>query len=357
MKKLREKTAQADVVPLRLDAENEEFWKGEERLRLGRKPFAMLRLLVERRLKWVSKDDFYHAIWQPNDEDVMDWTFTTYVHEIRRALGDETSPHRYIETGVNRGYRFIGTVTDSDQFDQNSEADVGCPPAEGEQFDFELAPDPRPPIPYVVGRAVESERLHKMLDRALAGERQLVFITGEPGIGKTTLVRTFLREVATKGVAVIGRGQCIEHYGEGEAYLPVLEALGRLGRGSPDNFLVEWMEEHTPAWLVQMPSLLTPAELGEVRQRVAGASQERMLREMSEGLEAFTEQAPFILVLEDLHWSDVSTLDLLSSLARRTELARLLIIGTYRLEEGLAEGRPLRAITQEIQGHGQCQEI
>jgi len=91
MKKLRVPAAQAEVVPLRLDAENEEFWKGEERLRLSRKPFAMLRLLVERRPKWVSKDDFYHAIWQPKDEDVMDWTFTTYVHEIRKALGDEAT--------------------------------------------------------------------------------------------------------------------------------------------------------------------------------------------------------------------------------------------------------------------------
>jgi tetratricopeptide (TPR) repeat protein len=70
-----------------------------------------------------------------------------------------------------------------------------------------------------------------------------------------------------------------------------------------------------------------------------------------------TEQVPFILVLEDLHWSDVSTLDLLSSLARRTEPARLLIIGTYRPEEGLAEGHPLRAITQELQGKRLCQEL
>ena len=120
---------------------------------------------------------------------------------------------------------------------------------------------------------------------------------------------------------------------------------------------MEWMKQHTPAWLVQMPTLLTPAELEEVQRKVPGASQERMLREMSEGLEVLTEQIPFILVLEDLHWSDVSTLDLLSSLAQRTEPARLLIIGTYRPEEGLAEGHPLRAITQEIQGHGQCQEL
>src|SRR5262245_51845391 len=128
MKKLRVPASQADVVPLRLDAENEEFWKGEERIRLSRKPFAMLRLLVERRPKWVSKDDFYHTIWTPIDEEVMDWTFTTYVHEIRKALGDEASPHRYVETGVNRGYRFIGTITDSDRSTQSPGADAEEPP-------------------------------------------------------------------------------------------------------------------------------------------------------------------------------------------------------------------------------------
>ena len=132
-------------------------------------------------------------------------------------------------------------------------------------------PNPRPPIPYVVGRESGAERLHKWLDRALAGERQLIFITGEPGIGKTTLVRTFLREVVTSGAAVIGRGQCIEHYGPGEAYLPVLEAIGRLARDPRGGVFVEWMKQHTPAWLVQMPTLLNPTELAEVQRKVPGA--------------------------------------------------------------------------------------
>ena len=151
---------------------------------------------------------------------------------------------------------------------------------------------------------------------------------------------------------MIGRGQCIEHYGPGEAYLPVLEAIGRLARDPRGGVFVEWMKQHTPAWLVQMPTLLNPTELEEVQRKVPGATQERMLREMSEGLEVLTEQIPFILVLEDLHWSDVSTLDLLSSLAQRTESARLLIIGTYRPEEGLAEGHPLERLPKSSRGTG-----
>src|SRR4029450_10901844 len=155
MKKLRVQAAQADVVPLRLDAENEEFWQGDERLRLGHKPFAMLRLLVERRPKWVSKDDFYHAIWQPKDEDVMDWTFTTYVHELRRALGEETSRNPYIEAGVNRGYAFIGSFLESGQCEQTLETKTEESPATPQLPQFKLAPHPQPPLPYVVGREAE----------------------------------------------------------------------------------------------------------------------------------------------------------------------------------------------------------
>jgi adenylate cyclase len=82
-----------------------------------------------------------------------------------------------------------------------------------------------------------------------------------------------------------------------------------------------------------------------------------MLREMNEGLEVLTAQTPFVLVLEDLQWSDPSTLALIAVLARRQAHARLLVLGTYRPEEGLAEGRPLRGLMQELRGHGQCHDL
>ena len=78
---------------------------------------------------------------------------------------------------------------------------------------------------------------------------------------------------------------------------------------------------------------------------------------MAEALEAFTAERPLILCLEDLHWSDVSTLELLSVLARRQEAARLLVLGTYRPVEMLGNGHPLRAVKQELQLHRQCKEL
>jgi hypothetical protein len=197
---------------------------------------------------------------------------------------------------------------------------------------------------------------------ALSGTRQLIFVTGEPGIGKTALVEVFvsgLREPIGSSVPTtwLARGQCIEHYGAGEAYLPILEALGRLGREQSGHEIIALLQQHAPSWLVQLPSLLNPASLEELQRKTAGVTRERMLRELAEALEVITTDHPLVLVLEDLHWSDVSTLDLLSMLARRQEAARLLIIGTYRPVEVLTREHPLRSIKQELQVHGQCEEL
>jgi predicted ATPase len=249
----------------------------------------------------------------------------------------------------------------------------------------------------LVGRESELTQLHGWLAKALNSERQIVFVTGEPGIGKTTLVEAFLSgarshqkvvssqqsavsreeterqrakgkgqkakvpnpksQIPNPGAWMVGRGQCIEHYGVGEAYLPILEALGRLCREPGRERLRALLRQHAPTWLVQMPGLLSASDLEALQRKTVGTTRERMLREFAEALEVIAAGQPLILCLEDLHWSDVSTLDLLSMLARRQEAARLLIIGTYRPVEVLTREHPLKAIKQELQLHGQCEEL
>lgn len=133
----------------------------------------------------------------------------------------------------------------------------------------------------------------------------------------------------------------MEHYGAGEAYLPVLEALGRLCREADGKDVIALLRQQAPTWLVQLPALLNTVELEELQRRTAGMTRERMLRELAEALEVVTRERPLVLVLEDLHWSDVSTLDWLAYVARRQERARLLVIGTYRPVEVLTRDHPL----------------
>ena len=168
-----------------------------------------------------------------------------------------------------------------------------------------------------MGRERELTHLHQWLERVRQGARQTVFLTGEAGLGKTTVVNAFVEEAAGAGDVWLARGQCIEHYGAGEAYLPVLEALGRLCREPEGAALLPVLEQQAPTWLAQMPALLSPAALEAVQRRVVGATQQRMLRELAEAVEVLTVSRPLLLVLEDLHWSDYATLDLLTYLARR----------------------------------------
>jgi hypothetical protein len=135
----------------------------------------------------------------------------------------------------------------------------------------------------------------------------------------------------------------------------VLEALGRLGRQPDGERLVAILNEYAPTWLAQLPTLLSPMELEAVQRRVQGVTRERMLRELAEALDVVTAEHPLVLVLEDLHWSDPSTVELLAALARRREAARLLVLGAYRPVDLVVTNHPLKAVKHELVARGKGQ--
>jgi DNA-binding winged helix-turn-helix (wHTH) protein/predicted ATPase len=337
--------ARLHFPPFQLDPANQRLWRKTHVLRLRQKTFAVLHYLVEHPNQLVTKEQLLAAVWP--EVYVSEVALSVCIREVRRALGDDRKAPLFIETVHGRGYRFIAPVTLTPPAVQGSLFKV--PPS--------LSAARVPPSTIgVVGRDAELAQLYQWWARALAGERHIVFVSGEAGIGKTTVVEAFLDHIAAEGSLWIGRGQCVEHYGAGEGYMPVLEALGRLCRESEGARVIAFLHQHAPTWLAQMPALLGAAERERLQREVAGATRERMLREMAEALEALTAHRPLVLRLEDLHWSDHSTLELLSVLARRREAARLLVLGTYRPVEMLANGHPLRTVRQELQLHKQCEE-
>ncbi|HEY7495904.1 MAG TPA: AAA family ATPase [Candidatus Tectomicrobia bacterium] len=329
----------------RLDRRDERLWHGHEAIPLPPKTFAVLCCLVMQAGQLVTKEALLEAVWP--ETAVSEAVVTVAMRTLRRVLGDQARTPRFIETVHGRGYRFIAPVSI-----------LVAPDGPGMEEPWRRMPSPafrRPP--HFVGRDAALAQLEQWWTTVRQGTRQVGIIAGEAGIGKTALVATFVAQVAATEDVWVGHGQCLDHYGAGEAYLPLLEALGRLGREPKGERLVAMLRQHAPSWLVQMPGLLQPGEWEGLQRSTGGATQPRMLRELTEALDVLTTARPLLLVLEDLHWSDVSTLAWLTYVARRPDPARLLLLGTYRPVDAIARAHPIRTVVTELTRHQQGAEL
>lgn len=326
-----------------LDAANAELRRRGEVVRVRPKTLAVLDYLAQRPGRLVAKAELLNSVWP--DTAVGEWVLTGCVQELRRLLGDDARQPRIIETVHGRGYRFIERPA-AVAAATASAANGGLPSA-------------------LVGRAGELDQLAAWWRRAgNGGGRQVGFIAGEAGIGKTALVDEFVRRLApshppdgqSSGAVggLVARGQCIEQHTVGEPYLPVLDALGRPCAGGGDD-LVEILHRHAPAWLAQLPGLLAPEEAAALERRVGATTGDRMLREFASFVEALP--MPLLLIIEDLHWSDNATLDLISMLARQHAPGRLLLLVTYRPAEAAIRGPNLDALCRELLVHESCHHL
>ena len=299
------------------------------------KAFDMLRYLVEHPGRLVTQDEILEALWP--ETYVNPEIIKKYILEIRKGLGDRHDKPEFIQTFPKRGYQFVAAVSD--------DSVVGSP---------DLVSGTTKEM---VGRDTALAELHNSLHRALRGRRQIIFVTGEAGIGKTTLVDAFHQQAARNHTLRVARGQCVEGFGGKEAYYPMLESLGQLTRNPDGNPVVQTMAKRAPTWLIQFSSLVKAEQREALQREILGATRERMVREICEALEAITSDIPLVLIFEDLHWGDPSTLDLISALARRREAAKLMLLCTYRPVDVVLSNSSLRGLKQDLQVHQLCSEI
>ena len=321
----------------RFEPRSGRLWQGRREIRLTPRAAAVLAALIGRAGQPVTRDELFRTVWQ--DAVVSDGALTACIRELREALDDDARRPRFIETRHRRGYRFIARLALS--------ADARDPKAASPPL---AAPPPTP----IVGREREMDELQAELARAERGDRQIVFVTGEPGIGKTTTVQAILADTTRSEPLRIAQGRCVELHGPGEAYLPLLEAMTGLCREPDGQRIVRLFRKHAPTWLAEMPSVGGGGEQAVLRQAAAAVTRERMLRELAEVVEVIGEDAPLGLWLEDLHWSDPSTVDWLGYVARRPQWTRLLVLASYR--PGGASPA-LEAIKDELVVHGHAREV
>jgi DNA-binding winged helix-turn-helix (wHTH) protein/predicted ATPase len=309
--------------------------RGAQEVRLTPKSLGVLWYLAERAGRIVTKGELFDAVWP--DVAVTDSALSTCIQEIRRALEDVAREPKYVETVHRRGYRFVARTS----------AEETTRP--------ELAIVARGDDP-VVGRDAEVAAVLAAFDDARRGTRRIFFITGEPGVGKSAVFGECVARIAEEG-AVTTWGQCVEHSGRGEPYQPLLDALMRLCRRPSGERTIALLERHAPMWLAQLPGLLTPRQSARLTRLLVGASRDRMLRELTYAIESMTDDEPLLLGIEDVHWSDPSTLDWLAAVAPRPERAQLLIVATLRPPMSGETETPLAALRDTLLAKQLAQEI
>ncbi len=218
---------------------------------------------------------------------------------------------------------------------------------------------PEGSTPSMVGRAEQEASFLEVFRTAAAGQGRLVCVTGEPGIGKTTLVEGFLRDLAAAGESLfVARGRCSERLAGTEAYLPLLEALESLLRGPNGDQVSRVMKLVAPSWYFRTAPLVSDdSGAATLIADAKASSQERMKRELVAFLAELSRTAPVILFFDDLHWADVSTVDALAYVGARGDGLRLLTVATYRPSELLLRDHPFVGVKRELQARGACTEI
>ncbi|MFC7397127.1 ATP-binding protein [Chelatococcus sp. GCM10030263] len=296
------------------------------------KTLAVLVLLMERRGAVVSPDVLRGAVWgrrHGNDNGPKQC-----IRELRKILGDDSIPRRFIETVGLYGYRYLGGI---EMVGEHARRDRS---SHGARRNVETAP--------FVGRENELNRLSTITLDTASGQGAVVLITGEAGAGKTALVDAFLSRHEAAGDSWIARAQCAPNQGPREPYGPLLELISRLSEAPVGRVLTKIIRDRAPTLFAQLPNVFGARETGRRDAQPTGIAPTRLLRELVEVFYSLDRHRPGMLVIEDIHWADTSTLAWISACASQREAGRLIVICTCRSDELVGDNRAVMETVHEL---------
>jgi predicted ATPase/DNA-binding winged helix-turn-helix (wHTH) protein len=338
----------------RLDTSNQCLWRNGAQIALPPKPFAVLRYLVENPGRLVSHDEMLDALWP--ETYVQPQVLRTYVLDLRKVLGDDAGRPRFIQTLPKRGYCFVAQVLER----------AGSETCTAKTTASEAPVAGILELTGIIGREEELAMLQTQLDVLAGGQRRVVFVCGEAGIGKTAVVDAFCRQVESSLAATVARGQCVQGISAREDYYPVMEALSQLCAGQDGEIACRILARMAPAWLAQGREARDEASaVARPPAQERPPVHERLLGDLCGALEELSANKPLILLFEDIEWADEATLNLISALARRRAPARLMVLATCRPLKGFLKGsaerplarHPLKELKQDLLIRRLCTEV
>jgi DNA-binding winged helix-turn-helix (wHTH) protein/tetratricopeptide (TPR) repeat protein len=314
-------------------------------LAVAPKVLQTLLVLVQRAGQVVTKDDLVQAVWP--DTIVEETGLTRNISVLRQTLGDDGQ--RFVATIPRIGYRFVAAVNHVESVS----------PGQGQYFEpvpkkSGPAETRRPRERLTVGHRQERAQLDAAFASTQEGSGKLIAVCGEPGIGKTTIVQEFLSDLAEP--CLVGQGRCSERLAGAEPHLAILEALDELF--AQDSTLAGLLRRLAPTWYVHVAPRFGDGSLkSPLPEQAPSGSADRLMRELTVFLEEISRTRPVVISIDDLHWSDVSTVDLIAHLAARLTRMRVMLIIAYRANEMMATNHPFSRLRGDLVGRGQLTEI
>lgn len=209
-----------------------------------------------------------------------------------------------------------------------------------------------------VGREEEREALHRAFQATSNSHLQMICVSGEPGMGKTTLIEDFLNDLrARHGSAWVGHGRCSERLSGTDAFLPILEAIEGLIRGESGDQAARILKRFSPTWYLLVAPSVGDATVEAMSRDVKSASVERLKRELLTFFEELARTRPVVLFFDDVHWADISTCDLITYFGGKIDGLRLLVIASYRPSEMLAAKHPFQQVKLQLEGRGISRDL
>ncbi len=295
-----------------LDVQRSRLVRDGQDVDLEPKVFDLLCYLLHNPHRLISKQELKREVWQA--QRLSDGVTANAIAKLRRALGQPADVASPIETVRGRGYIFHLPQT-------NQEAAVETERAAPLPF----APEGQDPF---IGRAAALENLHKRLERARGGVACLAFISGPAGIGKTRLVKAFMRSAALDGTPA-WMGAAYE--GEGfPPYWPWMQVVREAQRSEPFAF-AQALPKGADLLSHWVSGLGAPSPAGEVPD--PQAVRFRLFDELTRCLRSLASTGPKLVVLDDLQWADAGSIDLLGHIVRALDSSPVLFVATLRDEE------------------------
>ena len=297
---------------------------------------TVLEYLIRNRNRVVTKDELITEVWNGSfiDEGIVARTVST----LRAMLADVAEKPKYIQTVSRVGYRFIHSVSIQHHDSFLLPGRNGTETTSGD--------------PCFAGRRQELAVLKDRLMQCESGVGSIVCVSGRTGIGKTALAEKLLG--AAQGRAVSARSRCAPVVSLAEPYAPFIDLFTDLLNASFDADLRQRLMELAPAWSSQAAT--TPGqriESGTVGRDLTNSVARQFVAAVAE----ISRRQPVVLFIDDFHWADAASVDLIGFLSLRLPQLRVFLLIASRSTELVRSGHPFARLVHELEMKGACDQM